>query len=137
MKKIKIAVKDNSLSLLNNIELIAGTVGQQCIFFFDDEWALLKKTISYKVGSTVLGSYKMTSDEIIIPAHILATAGLSLEIGITGYSHDNSLVIPTSWCYISKIKNGSSTSLPTEDNPEGDDDDGDQIHIVYDGGVIA
>lgn len=137
MKKIKIAVKDNSLCLLNSVDLIAGTVGQQCIFFFDDEWALLKKTISYKVGSTVLGTYNMTSDEIIIPANVLATSGLALEIGLTGYATDNSLVVPTSWCYINQIRNGASVKHTSGDNPEGDEDDDNDLHIIYDGGVIA
>ncbi len=136
MKKLKIAAKDNQLSILSSVELIAGTVGQPCVFFFDDEWILLEKTISYKLGSTVLGTYKLTSDEIVIPAIVLSTAGLPLEIGITGFSNDKSLVIPTAWCQVGTIKSGASVCKNAGDNPGGGEDT-DELHIIYSGGVIG
>jgi hypothetical protein len=43
MAKIKIAVQGNKTALLGSVDLIAGTVGQVCKFYFDDEWRSLKK----------------------------------------------------------------------------------------------
>lgn len=135
MKEIKIMVKDNSACVLNQVNLVAGTVGQPCQFFFDKEWQNLNKKISYKVGTTVLGTYAINSDKVVIPANVLTTAGLPLEIGITGFSSDNSLIIPTSWCLIGKINEGAV--IHGGSNKPSDDDDDDTTHIIYDGGVIA
>lgn len=136
MKEIKIMVKDNSACVLNQVNLVAGTVGQSCQFFFDKEWQKLNKKISYKVGTTVLGTYAISSDKVVIPAKVLTTAGLPLEIGITGFSNDNSLIIPTSWCLIGKIKEGAVIHGGGNNDNPGEDDDND-THIIYDGGVIA
>jgi hypothetical protein len=103
MAEIKIAVKDNNATLLRAIDLVAGTVGQKGVLYCDDNWSTYNKTISYKVGTTVLGTYKINGNAFVIPAQILATAGLPLEIGITGRSTDNSITIPTKWCYIGMI----------------------------------
>ena len=54
MKEIKIAVQGNKAALLGNIDLVAGTIGLICKFYFDDSWNGLNKTISYKVGSNEL-----------------------------------------------------------------------------------
>lgn len=132
MESIKIVVKGNRAALLGSVNLIAGTVGQPCSFYFDDSWKTLNKKISYKVGSTVLGSYKIDEDTIIIPPNILVTAGLPLEIGITGYASDNSVITPTSWCLIGNIQNGASVCSNSNN-----DNDGEGTHIIYDGGVIV
>ena len=129
MAKIKIAVRGNRAALLGSIDLIAGTVGQKCEFYFDEEWLPLNKTVTYKVGPTVLASEELKGTEITIPQNVLATAGLPLEIGITGYVPDMTTVMPTSWCRLGCIQNGA---VFTVKNPN---EDGDK-HIIYDGGVI-
>ena len=127
MSKIKIAVKDNRIALIGNIDLIAGTVGQICTFYFDEYWnSLPNKKVTYKLGPTILGTYDITGSEVKIPANILATAGLPLEIGITGYSEDKSTVIPTSWCLIGTIKYGATTLSGSGSND-----------IIYDGGTVT
>lgn len=133
MDKIKIIVKGNRAALLGSIDLIAGTVGQQCSFYFDESWKTLTKKVSYKVGSTVLASHKIEKDETIIPANVLTTAGLPLEIGITGYTSDNSIITPTSWCFIGNIKNGASVYSDSGNNGE----DNENKKVIYDGGVIV
>ena len=125
MENIKIAVQGNRIALLNNINLIAGTVGQKCQIFFDSSWNDLNKTIVYKVADTVLASEQILNSEIIIPATVLATAGLPLEIGITGQSNDNTLLIPTTWYPLGYIL-PSAYGHKIENNAE----------IIYDGGVI-
>ena len=145
MTDIKIAIKGNRATLLNNIDLIAGTIGQKCILFFDKEWdSYISKTITYKVGPTIIGSYKIDlSNEVIIPQQVLMTAGLPLEIGITGHSIDGSSVRPTSWCLIGKIQQGAVINNQNiEDDyvyDGGDTDSGEDSSnkdIIYDGGGV-
>lgn len=129
MANIKIAVKGNRAALIGNIDLVAGTVGQVCNFYFDDEWrSLPSKKITYKVGSTLLGTYDIIDAKATIPSSVLSTAGLPLEIGITGYSFDKSTITPTSWCLIGTIKQGTIIIPPSNNN--------DVNHIIYDGGLI-
>lgn len=130
MKKIKIIVKGNRASLYGRVNLIAGTAGQACEFYFDDEWKDLNKQVSYKVGSTVMGTYNINNNEAIIPPSVLMTAGLPLEIGVMGYSNDKSTIIPTSWCYIDVIQNG------TVSHPNGENNNNDGYHVIYDGGTV-
>ena len=125
MAKMKIAVKGNKAALLGNIDLIAGTIGQECVFYFDEEWASLKKTITYKLGINILGTYSIENNKVIIPKEVFATAGLPLEIGITGRSDDGA-VFPTSWCLLGTVKPGAVTYKPS--NKDEDDE------IIYDGG---
>ena len=133
MAAIKIAVQGNHAALLGSIDLIAGTVGQSCKFYFSDEWRSLHKNITYKIGSTVIANEEIKGDETVIPSNVLVAAGLPLEIGITGYSSDKSIVIPTSWCPLGCIKNGAASF--SFNNGGGSDDD--NKHIIYDGGVIV
>jgi len=60
------------------------------------------------------------------------TAGLPLEIGITGYSSDKTIITPTSWCLIGNIKPGTTVCHGNES-----DNDSDDKHIIYDGGVVV
>jgi hypothetical protein len=135
MQKVKIAVKGNRAVLLGSIELIAGTVGQQCEFYFDDEWNSLQKFITYKLGSNIIGSYSFSGNQATIPSAVLKTAGLPLSIGLAGRSADGSVVIPTSWCLLGPVRRGT---IITQDNGAGgggnDDDDDDEI--IYDGGSV-
>lgn len=131
MPNIKIAVRGNKMALLGNVDLIVGTVGQVCTFYFDDEWKTLKKRIAFKLGTTITSVYEMDSNEFKIPASVLSTAGLPLEIGITGYSDNKSIVTPTSWCLIGTVKNGSTIFNVGSNKPDEDK------HIIYDGGVIV
>lgn len=133
MEKIKIAVQGNRAVLLGSVDVIAGTVGQVCKFYFYDEWRSLRKNITYKIGSTIIANEEIKGDETIIPPNVLVAAGLPLEIGITGYSSDKSIVIPTSWCSLGCIKNGASVRFGQGSGGDVDDDD---KHIIYDGGVI-
>lgn len=125
MNIIKFAVQGNRIALLNNTSLIAGTIGQKCQLFFDDSWNGLHKTITYKVADTVLASEIILDSEITIPAKVLATAGLPLEISIIGKSDDESISIPTAWYplgYILPSAYGHKVDINAE--------------IIYDGGVI-
>lgn len=134
MNEIKISVKNNSAVALNQVNLIAGTVGQKVLFFFDKEWRDLQKHISYKVGTTVLRTDLLLDTTTIIPPEVMRTAaGLPLEIGITGYSADRSTIVPTSWCYVGRIQNGAN-SANYGGNTAPDYNPG--LHVIYDGGVI-
>lgn len=130
MAKIKIAVQGNKMAVLGSVDLIAGTVGQVCKFYFDEEWRPLEKTIVYKVGSTILSKSQLTGDEAIIPPNVLATAGLPLEIGLTGYTADKSIVTPTSWCLMGNIKHGAITYISGNNNAQDDE-------VIYDGGGVS
>ena len=46
MAKIKIAVKGNRAALLGQADLVAGTVGQTFVFYFDEDWKNLIKKIT-------------------------------------------------------------------------------------------
>lgn len=130
MQEIKIAVQGNKAALLGNVDLVAGTIGLICKFYFDDSWNGLNKTISYKAGSNILASKEIKDNQTIVPPNVLI-AGLPLEIGITGKSSDNSIVTPTSWSFIGYVKDGAITvSGGGNDKPS-------EIHIIYDGGVIV
>ena len=130
MAKIKIAVKGNRAALVGNVDVIAGTTGQVCAFYFDEDWRVLPyKKITYKVGQTILGTYDIVNAEEVIPSSVLSTAGLPLEIGITGYSANKSVIIPTSWCLIGIIKPGAVIMPP---RPSDTTD-----HIIYDGGMVV
>lgn len=135
MAQIKIAIKDNRAALLGSIDLVAGSVGQVCKLYFDDEWRSLKKYITYKLGSTIVASEEIKGDEAIIPSNVLVTAGIPLEVGFTGFTNNNSMIKPTSWCPLGCIKNGASVYFGNTSKNE--DDDGDGKHIIYDGGVIG
>lgn len=127
MTKIKIAVKGSRAAVLGPVDIVAGTVGQKCQFFFDDDWrAIDEKRVIYKVGSTVIANREIESDEIVVPPEVLAIAGLPLEIGVTGQNKTRTIVIPTTWCRIGCIKEGSANS--NAGYPE--------KQIIYDGGVI-
>ena len=130
MKKIKVAVKDNKACLLSPVDLIAGTVGLHCIFYFDDYWDTLpQKSVSFKVDSKIVGTYELEKDnKLTVPKHVLATAGTTLEVGVIGYADDHQTVVPTSWCHIGKVKPGAMPGTPDID---------DDTIIYYDGGVIV
>ena len=128
MEKIKIAVKGNRAVLLGNVELIAGTIGQTCSFYFDEDWNSLDKTITYKLGANILGNYPIENNIVTIPKQVLAAAGLPLEIGITGRSTNGDKVIPTAWCLIGIIKKGA--------NVNGENNFEDYYEIIYDGGGV-
>ena len=129
MSTIKIAVKDNRAVLIGNVDLVAGTIGQLCTFYFDEDWEKLpNKKITYKVGQTIFGTYDIVNRTTTLPANVLTTAGLPLEIGITGYSHNRAIVTPTSWCLIGTIQPGAVIAPPP--NTSGAD------HIIYDGGIV-
>ena len=127
MTDIQIALKSNRATLLRPVNLVAGTVGQKCKFYFDEQWkAYTDKYITYKVGSTVLGSYKIEGSEVKVPKNVLTMAELPLEIGLTGTSSDG-VVIPTPWCRIGIIQRGATVNT----NSGSSDDD-----IIYDGGGV-
>lgn len=127
MEKIKIAVKNNSACLLAPVKLVAGTVAQECEFFFDETWAQYKdKLIKIKRGDDIYGPYALYGTVFIIPASIMEEPGDPLEIGLIGNSK-----VPTSWCHVGRVLSGADDE-PSNILP--DEDDG--IHIIYDGGVI-
>ena len=130
---IKIVVKNNSVTTLNQVKLLAGTTGQTCQFFFDRNWQQLKKKITYKLGTNIVATRPIENDIITIPPEVLKTAGLPLEIGIIGFSEDNSVVIPTPWCRIGQVDHGAKVCSSSGGSS---DDDDDVQHIIYDGGVI-
>lgn len=129
MAIIKIAVQNSRAALLGSVDLITGTIGQKCKFYFDEEWRKLpKKDIVYKLGSTIIASAELVNDEATIPPQALAAAGLRLSIGVTGYTEDKAIVMPTSWCDLGRVKNGATINYKNsvDDGPD---------HIIYDGGV--
>lgn len=128
MEKIKIAIKGNRIALLGNIELVAGTVGQPCEFYFDDAWKSLQKVITYKLGSNIIGSYDIIDNKTTIPEQVLKTAGLPLSIGVVGRSDDKGFVIPTEWCPLGVVKHGAIIS------PSNSSDDYNEV--IYDGGSV-
>ena len=133
MTDIKIGVKGNKAALLRPAELVAGTIGQTCTFYFDSQWkSYSTKTITYKVGSTNMGTYKITSDSTVVPNKVLMMSGLPLEIALTAETSGGA-VIPTSWCYIGIIQPGAAVIGEVEDEPEKPGDD----EIIYDGGSVG
>ena len=126
MTHIKLAIQGSKIALLSHVDLVAGTIGQKCQFFFDDAWKNLNKTIVYRVGGNVISSDTISDTEVIIPPKVLAVAGLPLEIGITGQAPDNSILYPTTWCPIGFIL-PSAYGHAINNN----------VEIIYDGGVIV
>ena len=126
MIDIKIAVRDNRAALLSPIDLVAGTVGQKCKFYFDENWQSLHKTVVYKLGSTVIASETIEGDECIVPPKVFMQPKLPLEIGVTACNSDKSIVIATIWCQLGMI-NESAFEYATAPN----------VKVIYDGGVIV
>lgn len=126
MTDIKIAVHGNRAALLNTVDLVAGTIGQRCKFYFDEDWQSLHKTIVYKIGSTIVASEPIEGDEIIMPPKVFQYPNLPLEIGFTACNSDKSILIPTTWCPIGVIYE-SAFEYATAPN----------VKVIYDGGVIV
>jgi hypothetical protein len=76
----------------------------------------------------IIGSYKINNNKTTIPKEVFSTAGLPLEIGITGRSVDGAKIVPTSWCFIGQVKRGAVTY--TGNNNPNDNE------IIYDGGGV-
>ena len=136
MQEIKIAVQGNKAALLGNVDLIAGTIGLPCKFYFDNSWKDLTKTISYKVGSNILATKEIKDNQTLVPPNVLI-AGLPLEIGITGKSSDNSIITPTSWSLIGRVQGGAAAYTDGTNSGGGGGDTPSGPQIVYDGGVIV
>lgn len=127
MTQIKIAVQGQRAAILSPIELIAGTVGQKCKFYFDDNWKQMSKSITYRVGSTIIASESFSGDEVVIPPNVFLNSGLPVAIGLTGSLNNNSAIIPTTWCHLGYIKPSAfGNVVPTPGT-----------QIIYDGGVIT
>ena len=127
MTQIKIAVQGQRAALLSPIELIAGTVGQKCKFYFDDDWKQMSKTITYRVGSTIIASESFSGDEVVIPPNVFLNSGLPVEIGLTARDNGNTTTVPTAWCLLGYVMPSAfGNVVPTPGT-----------QIIYDGGVIT
>lgn len=73
--------------------LTSGMIGKKVKLEFSEEWSQLKKTAVFLAGS-VTRDVLDVSDEVIIPAEVLAVPLKQLYVGVYGISEDGS-VTPT------------------------------------------
>lgn len=76
--------------MVKNETLTSGTIGKKVKLEFSEEWRNLKKTAVFMAGS-VTRDVLDVSDEVVIPADVLAVPLKQLYVGVYGVSLDGSV----------------------------------------------
>ena len=112
MKKLLYKVKATGAKVSVVERLGALTTGMRGFYvqaWYDDEWAVLRKTAVFRAGA-VTRSVLDVGNTIKIPTEMLSTAGVQLELGFLGEDDTGNLVIPTTWVTLSTITSGADPS---------------------------
>lgn len=109
---IKIAVSQADATLVQTCTLTAGMQNTPVVrFTFSDEWDNLGKMAVVRAGSSAV-EVLVVNNQITIPVESVAVAGVNLIIGV--YGANTSIVIPTVWCSVGEILDG--TTIEDADN---------------------
>ncbi len=87
--------------------LTSGSVNVKIRFSFSPEWDGLIKTVCFDNGGDKLPSISLKDEEITIPVEAMAIPCESLKAGVYGERADGTLVIPTVYVHLGKVKLGA------------------------------
>ena len=104
--KIKINGTNAEVSELKTIT--SGMVGATVRIEYDDTWTGLNKQVVYKTDFQTINA-----EGAEIPPELLKICDTVLRVGVYGYTDDGTIVIPTVYAELGKIKPGA--------DPEGDE----------------
>lgn len=111
MDKVYFRVKANGTQLRLTERLgylTSGMVGAVVEFEYDYGWQALRKTAVFRAGGVVRDVYGV-SNIVEIPADVLETYGLTLEVGLYGIN-DVGDTLPSVWLTIDTIRPGVNPS---------------------------
>ena len=102
----KIAVTGARASAVDYKTIPAGIVGAKAEFeFMDPIWDGLTKTAVFR-GNCVR-SVPMNGSTVTVPAEVVASKGVRLEIGVYGTDASKAVAIPTLWATAGYIKDSA------------------------------
>ena len=109
---IKISVSQADATLVQTCTITAGMQSTPTVrFTFSDEWDNLGKMAVVRAGDSAV-EVLVVNNQITIPAESVAVAGVNLIVGV--YGANTSIVIPTVWCSVGEILDG--TTIEDADN---------------------
>ena len=114
---INILVDNVSVTVTETEILTAGRVGLECsVNFQGGAWGGLVKKITFE--GTESRTLILSGATVVIPWECLAESGYKLRVGVCGENANGTIVIPTLWADIGKIKaaaprDGESPIEPT------------------------
>lgn len=97
--------------------LTAGMVGRKVRLCFSQEWEELRKIAVFRAGDVVRDVVDV-SEEILVPAQVLAKPLNRLYLGIYGTNEQGDQVIPTVWAEGPMIEEGTAPSGDPSTEPE-------------------
>lgn len=97
--------------------ITSGSVGLPVRFWFDAAWTGLQKQVSYRANNATY-SRALMGDTDQVPWECLTKPGVDLWIGVVGKREDGTVVMPTAWVRVDRIKmgavpDGSAPGSPT------------------------
>ena len=106
MKAIKITAIGTQAFATEKPVLTSGTVGQPVEFTFGDAWDGLLKTAVFRAGNKCV-PVEGLNDIDTVPWEVMETPNVELFIGVFGTNGDGTLKIPTVWCSVGIINQGT------------------------------
>ena len=83
----------------------AGIVGATVRICYDESWEHLRKTLVFR--GEVTRDVVDAGDVAVIPAETVAKPGANLLVGVYGTAQDGTLVIPTLWAEVGRIRSAA------------------------------
>lgn len=116
MIRVKVSLADAEVTERETIT--TGRVGLECAFSFSDDWNGYSKTAVFRACGAHVNAL-VTDGKCFVPADVLAEPNALLWLGV--YGTKDELVLPTVWCKIGKIFDGTKPATE-EDEDEGTSD---------------
>lgn len=116
MEIAKVQVSGSSCTPVQVETITKGLVGATvAIEYTDSVWDNLRKTVVFRSYTTkdVLDA----GDEVIVPAEVVARAGVQLYMGVYGVDADGAVVIPTIWASLGMVRGAASPSGDSSTDP--------------------
>lgn len=105
----KVHVSGSQCTPVSAETITKGLVGATvAIEYTDSAWDGLRKTVVFRSYTTkdVLDA----GDEVIVPAEVVARAGVQLYMGVYGVDAEGAVVIPTIWASLGMVRGAASPS---------------------------
>lgn len=111
---MKIAVIKQTIALVEDETLIRDMEREvRVVFTFDPTWDGYTKTALFRAG-TVEESVMLENDECVLPATLLKTAGVKLNVCVQGSGAET---METAWGFISRILYPTNVDIPIPPSP--------------------
>ena len=111
---MKAHIIGKQLGVKNNSQLIQGTVGEEMLVAFSDDWAGLAKTAVFSNG-VISRDVIVAEDKIILPWELLTEPDCELCLGFHGAAPDGSIVKRTNVVCLGTIR---PSLEPSKEEPE-------------------